>query len=332
MSLALQADESYQLKVEELLAAQGRQAPEFWQPGVCRELYVPVPEAEIRVFHSRPASAPDRRPIVLIPGWGTIPQGFQSFYEVIHGRAELFYLETREKNSSRILGRRPDLSVLRSARDIQAALEALGLAGGDFVLMGTCWGAAMILEGLIEGVLEAPTILLTDPMHTLWFSKWVLRWISPILPSFAVRLIRPLLRQALLGDMEDTVQKERTFAFVNSADIWKWKRSAEAARDFELYGRLSAVKRELFVINGTADKVHDQRHYPRIARELPEGRFLYLPVDESRRERMFAAVAMAFASVSCGDGLPPCLSCFERPVRKGSSGSSTSAADRRGAE
>ncbi len=315
MSLALEANESHQQEVEELLAAHGRQAPEFWQPGVCRELYIPVPEAEIRVFHSRPACEPDRRPIVLVPGWGTIPQGFQSFYEVIHGRAELFYLETREKNSSRIHARRPDLSVPRSARDIQAALEALGLAGRDFVLMGTCWGASLILEGLIEGVLEAPTILLTDPMHTLWFSKWVLRWISPILPSFVVQLLRPVLRQAMLGDMKDTVQKERTFAFVNSADIWKWQKSAEAARDFELYGRLSAVKRELFVINGTADKVHDQRHYPRIARELPGGRFLYLPVDESRRERMFAAVAMEFAALSASEGLPASLSRFEKPVR-----------------
>ena len=173
----------------------------------------------------------------------------------------------------------------------------------------------MILEGLLEGVLEAPTILLADPMHALWFSKWVLRWISPLLPSAAVQLLRPILRQALLGDMEDTVQKQRTFAFVNSADIWKWKKSAEAARDFELYGRLAAVKRELFVINGTADKVHDQRHYPRIALELPGGRFLYLPVEESRRERMFAAVALEFAAVSASDGLPAGLARFEKPVR-----------------
>lgn len=50
-----------------------------------------------------------------------------------------------------------------------------------------------------------------------------------------------------------------------------------AAREFELFGRLHAAGRELFVINGTSDKVHDRSHYPRIARELPGGRFLYLP-------------------------------------------------------
>jgi hypothetical protein len=316
MSLALQADEAYLRRVGELLGEDGQNAPPFGAPGVCREVYVPVPGAELRVYHCRPANPSARRPIVLVPGWGTIPEGFQGFYQGVHGQAELYYLETREKNSSRILGREPDMSVLRSARDIQLALQALGLAGKrDFVLLGACWGASMILEGLLSGELDAPTIILADPMHTLWFPKWVLRWISPLLPSGAVRLLRPILRQAMLGDMKESAQKQRTFAFVNSADIWKWKKSAEAAREFEVFGRLRAVGRELFVLNGTADKVHDQSHYPRIARELPGGRFLFMPVEESLRERMFAAVALQFARQSAAEGLPASLAGFEKQVR-----------------
>jgi pimeloyl-ACP methyl ester carboxylesterase len=314
LSQALQADEAHLRRAEELLGDGKRQAPELWAPGVCREVYIPVPGAEIRVYHCRPSAPAARRPIVLVPGWGTIPQGFQGFYETVHAKAELFYLETREKLSSR-LGRRPDMSVLRSARDIQAALQALGLAGKDFVLVGACWGASMILEGLLSGELDAPTVILADPMHTLWFPKWVLRWISPLLPAAAVRLMRPVLRQAMLGDMKESAQKQRTFAFVNSADIWKWKKSAEAAREFELFGRLQQVERELFVLNGTADKVHDQSHYPRIARELPGGRFLFVPVDESHRERMFAAVALQFAHQPAADGLPASLAGFEKKIR-----------------
>ncbi len=260
MRLALQADEAHLRRVGELLGQDRQAAPELWAPGVCREVYVPVPGAELRVYHSRPVNPSAPRPIVLVPGWGTIPQGFQGFYQGVHGQAELYYLETREKNSSRLLGSKPDMSVLRSARDIRLALQTLGLAGKDFVLLGACWGASMILEGLLAGELDAPTIILADPMHTLWFPKWVLRWISPLLPAGAVRLLRPILRQAMLGDMKRSVQKERTFAFVNSADIWKWKKSAEAAREFELFGRLAAVDRELFVLNGTTDKVHDQSH------------------------------------------------------------------------
>jgi pimeloyl-ACP methyl ester carboxylesterase len=320
LSSALTASAEQVRAVEALLRAAlddgGRDIPRFWEPGIGEQRYISVEDAEIRVLHFRPSRPQAVRPIVLVPGWGATPEGFQDFYAVVHGKAELFYLETREKGSSRILRPRADMSVKRSARDIQAALEALGLTGQrDFVLFGACWSGAILLQGLLEGSLEAPTIIAADPMHALWFSRWVLRYISPLLPTPAVRMLRPILLQTMVGDMKEPAQRQRVFAFVRGADIWKWKKSAEAARDFELFGTLSGVQEEVFVLNGTRDKVHDQRNYPRIARELAHGRFLYVPTDESRRERMFGSVALEFARVTARQGLPPSLSTHEKPIR-----------------
>ena len=323
-------------RVEAFLGPAPRNVPDFWEPGVGEIRYISVPGAEIRVIRVRPDHPrvrpdhprvrpdhprvrPERpealRPVVLVPGWGTTPEGFRGFYGPLHGKAELYYIETREKNSSRIRGRRPEMSPVRSALDIRTALDAAGLTGGDYILAGTCWGSALILEGMIRGCLDPPTALLADPMHTLWFNKAFLRWISPWIPAFAIRAVRPLLRQALVGDLKDGAQKQRTFDFIDGADVWKWKKSAEAAWDFELFGRLGAVKREVFVLNGTGDKVHDPRNYPRVAAELPGGRFLRMPLDEAYREGMFGAVALEFARVGAGDGLPAGLTEFERAVR-----------------
>ena len=315
-SRALEHEPEYRLRVDAFLDPVPDSAPEFWSPGIGREIYVPVPGAEIRVIHVQPRSPSACRPVVLVPGWGTSPEGFQGFYEPLHGKAEFLFIETREKASSRIRGHGPDMSVARAALDIRAALEAAGLAGRDFVLVGTCWGSAQILEGLIRGVLAAPTLLLADPMHTLWFSKWFLRRVSPLIPAAAIRVLRPILRQVLVGDLKEGAQKRRTFEFIDGADVWKWKKSAEAARDFEIFDRLGAVEREVFVLNGTGDKVHDPRNYPRIAAELPRGRFLYLPVDEALRERMFGTVALEFARGGSADGLPPLLAEFERQIRQ----------------
>jgi len=321
MSAALTASEQQVGAVEALLRqavsrANGRNIPRFWEPGVGQERCIPVEDAEIRAFHFRPARPQTARPIVVVPGWGATPEGFQELYAVLHGEAELYYLETREKASSRLLHRRADMSVSRSARDVQAALEALGLAGRrDFVLLGACWGGTIILRGLAEGSLRAPTIIVADPMHTLWFSRWVLRYVSPLLPLPVVHLLRPILLHGMLGDMKEPAQKRRMFQFVRSADVWKWKKAAEAARELELFGALSGIRKEVFVLNGARDKVHDQRDYPRIARELPRGRFLFLPAGESLRERLFGAVALEFARVSAAQGLPPSLAGFEKPVR-----------------
>jgi pimeloyl-ACP methyl ester carboxylesterase len=301
---------------EELLAAANRTAPLFWLPGVGEQVRVPVDGAELRVLHFPSRDADARRPVVMIPGFGATPDGFQDFYAVLAGRAELYYLETREKPSSRIMDRRMKMSVSRSATDVQQALSFLGLAGGrDFVLVAACWGSAIVLQGLIEGSLAAPTVLAADPMHTLWFPKWVLRWVSPLLPAPALLALRPMIARALLGDMQEQTQRRRAYTFAYSADPWKWKKSAEAAWDFDLYGRLSRIEQEVFVLNGTRDKIHDPRHYPRIAREMPRGRFIYLPAEEHDRERLFGVAALEFARVSAAEGLPRSLVPFEKKVR-----------------
>ena len=313
---ALSAPDEERAQVEELMTAADVQAPAFWQSGEGEEVAVPVDGAELRVFHFVSRDPAAHRPVVMVPGFGATPEGFQDFYAVLRDKAELFYLETREKSSSRITGRPVDMSVSRSARDIQQALSYLGLAGSrDFVLVAPCWGASIVLHGLIERSLDVPTVLVADPMHTLWFPKWVLRYVSPLLPSPLLLALRPFVARSLLGDMQEPTQKLRAYAFVYGADPRKWKKAAEAARDFELFGRLSCIGREVFVLNGTNDKIHDQRHYPRIAMEMPRGRFISMQTNERHRERLFGVAALEFARVSAGAGLPPSLRRFEKRLR-----------------
>lgn len=302
--------------VSALLASSAPDAPPFWESG--EHIRVPVGDAEIRVIHCMPGGAEARsgaravRPVVLVPGFGVIPEGFQDFYRAIHGRAEFFYVESREKASSR-LDRRADMSVPRMARDLSLVLEGIGLGQGrDFILAAVCWGATIVLEGLREGLLNAPTILACDPMHALWFPRWLLRWVTPLVPVPVVTALRPLVFRAMLGDMREPVQKQRVRDFVYRADVRKWKRAAEAARDVELMGRLEDVRQEVFVLNGTADKVHDPRVYPLIARAMPRGRFLYMGTGEENRERLFGTAALEFARVASRDGLPPALAPFEK--------------------
>jgi hypothetical protein len=312
----LSASEEDTRLVEERMRAAERPAPLFWEPGVGEEIWVAVQGAEIRVLHFPARDPAAHRPIVMAPGFGATPDGFQDFYAAVRDQAELYYLETREKPSSRILDRRTDMSVARSAHDIQQAFSFLGLAGTrDFVLVAPCWGAATVLEGLIQGCLDAPTVLVADPMHTLWFPKWLLRYVAPWIPSAALHVLRPLFARAMLGDMQEPTQKQRATTFVYGADVWKWKKSGAAARDFELFGRLAGIHREVFVLNGTADKIHDQRHYPLMAAEMPRGRFIYMPTGEENRERLFGVAALEFARVSAEDGMPPTLARFEKMIR-----------------
>ena len=205
----------------------------------------------------------------------------------------------------------------QKAKDVGDALKYLGLSDNrDFVLMGPCWGGAVILQGLMDKSIEAPTIVTVDPMHRLWYPQWMLNYIAPILPIWFIVLIKPLLKWLRLRKMTEKVQRQRAEDFIKEAVMWKWKKAAFQARHFELFGNLSKIDEEVFVFNATNDLIHDKRDYPKITRELQNGRFIYLETDESNRERIMGILGREFTQVSSIEGIPSIFTEFEKKLLK----------------
>jgi hypothetical protein len=313
----LQLEETLKTKInQELEKTDAPSTPKFWEMEETETHYIPIKDGEIRAFHIKPANPISKRPLVFIPGWGVVPPGFQNLYEVIHEKVELFYIETREKGSSHLNRKEAELTVSQKAEDITKAIDYFGLKDKDFVLQGACWGASVILEGVMKDILTAPTIVLQDPMNKLWFPFKFLEKMSKFIPVFLVKILKPILKFFALFGMKAKAQKERTKLFIDSADIWKWKNTFEACKNFRLLGRLGDIKKELFVFNGTTDRIHDQAFYPKIAQEIPNGRFIYLETDESRRERLAGLIAREFTKVTSEDGIPKSLAPYEKDLRK----------------
>ena len=303
-------------KVHDMLTATEKNVPYFWEIDTTERIYVPVDDGEILVYHIKPNNPISKRPLVFVPGWGGTGLGFMDFYEVIHDKVECYYIETREKRSSRMDRKKAKFDMSQKAKDIQDAINCLELDKKDFILYGTCWGSAIILQGLIDGTIEAPTIIANDPMHTIWFSKWFLRYISPMLPVFVVEMIRPIVKRLQLRGLKEETQRRRAELFADNAEIWKWKRAADSVKDFELFGNVSGITREVFVTNGTVDKIHDQVTYPKIAAEMPFARFIYLKTDESRRERLMGLVSLEFSKVTKTDEVPSSLRDLEKKLNR----------------
>lgn len=315
--LELMISDEQKLKVQEMLdSTVQEEAPFFWETANCREFYVPVDGGEIRIFHIKPDKVESKRPIVFIPGWGGLKEEFHDYYKSLHDRTELYYVETREKNSSRLHSKNAKMDMSQKAKDIKEVIKYLELEDVDFVLHGTCWGSSIMLQGLLDGTLNSPTILTHDPMHTLWFPKWILRYIAPILPAFVVRLLKPFLKWMQLKGMEEEVQRQRAEVFIKHADIKKWRKTAIAVKDFELFGNISGIKEPVVVTNGTTDKVHDQIDYPKIAKELPNGRFIYMETDESQREKLIGLMGYEFSKITKEEGIPQSLMQFEKDLNR----------------
>ncbi len=303
-------------RVQELIR-ETRRAPQvsFFDREYTTERYIPVDGGEIRCFHHTPSGPEGVRPVLFVSGWGTIPEGFSDFFNAVAGRIECFYLETREKNSSRIQRAGADFSMDQQARDIQTAAQHLGLSDRDFVLIGTCWGSTMIAHGLARGIIDAPTLVLFDPMYALWFPKWILNIIAPVTPNWFWTAVKPIGKRIATWGMKEKTQRKRLESFIDNATVWKWKRTALQARDENLYDLVGSIQQEVFIINGIQDHIHDNAHYPRLAHLMPKGRFFYMKADESQREFLMGMASLKLAKIRAEEDPPAVFREFEKKIR-----------------
>jgi pimeloyl-ACP methyl ester carboxylesterase len=290
-----------------------KDVPNLWEAPSVKSFYYPVENGEILVRHIKPANPISKRPVVFIPGWGAVPSGFQDFYNTIHERVECYYIETREKPTSRLVRSKTDMSMQQNGRDIQAFIdEIVKPRHADYVLCGTCWGSSMILRGLIDKTLTAPTIITLDPMYRLWFPRWMLRWIVPLTPATFWKLAVLPAITIIKRKMSPGRQRERSLLFIRSADIWKWRKASYAARHFNLLSEAEKIDTEVHVINGSRDEIHVPELYPEIARKIPKGRFYYMKTDQVKRERLMGLVALEFSKISKDDDIPEIFREFEK--------------------
>jgi hypothetical protein len=290
--------------------------PRFWEYEKRETIWVPTDDGdgEIRAFHIKPDNPISKRPILLVPGWAVPPITFEDFYKVMHNKYELYYVETREKSSSR-MKRFANFRMPQKAKDIGTAIKYFGLEGTDFILAGTCWGSAMIIQGLMDKTVDAPTIVLLDPMHYFAFSR-VITFIAPIIPIPILRLLKPILKKQRLEGMKEKRQLERVEAVLDDIVFWKWKRTGWQSRNFEMFGNLHKIDKEVIVVNATADYIHQTVNYPNVAHQIPKGRFLRLETTEDKREYIFGAITAEFAKVS-KDEFPESMKQFEVKIPRG---------------
>jgi len=311
------SSEEARKKLADLLEKEkNRSRPDFFDPVHTRELYIRGSGGSLRVLHHHPKGGQGIRPVVFLPGWGTRPEGFMDFLRVVSGVTECFYVETREKNSSRLPDKAAAMDMDRNGRDLQEVLRDLGLSEGkDFALLGTCWGSTVAAHALAGGFVTPPTAVLYDPMPRLWFPRLLLRYVVPFVPVPMWNLLRPVGRALALRGMREEIQRKRAEDFINGADLGKWKRAALSIGDYDLREVVPRISSEVSVFTGVPDKIHDQSHYPELTASIPRGRFFYLPVDESDREYLLGLIARELSGVSSEESIPGIFQEFEKKLR-----------------
>jgi pimeloyl-ACP methyl ester carboxylesterase len=250
--------------------------------------------------HPAPAAQPRSRagtlPVLFLPGWGGVIEGFADVIEHVDGDVDLFYLETREKGSSRV-SLDSGFSMQRIADDVAAAAAHLGLGEEGYVLMGSSFGASVALEALRSGgQLPRPAVtVLFEPMPRLWLPGGIVRTAGALLPLPLIRLLRPALKRLVLAGMKEEVQRRRAARVIENADLEKWRRAALSMADWHILDIAGGVNEPVAIVQASGDRFHDERVYPRIADAMPAATLYRLRVPESEREALMGRIASAYA-------------------------------------
>lgn len=247
------------------------------------------PEVSLRIITFTPPVNLNLPPIVLIPGLAGVIDSFKDLLIELTQRYRVYYLETREKGSSRI-SQPVGFSVSDIANDIPAVIQALGLADGSYILIGYSLGASSSAVLLGENKVHPKLAVLVEPSATFKWPKWLL-----FLAKYGVSLygvIKPFLkwymRSFRINTDEDMEIYEINCRNLDQADPRRLGATVRAISSFSIWGYLANIDVPCLVVGASKDKFHSHDEALTISKAIKGCKYFDL-VDNKRSHNEEAA-------------------------------------------
>lgn len=227
--------------------------------------------ARLRVLRWRAPSA-SGRPLVFIPGWVSVIEGWRDLLRELVPRRPIVYLDTREKSTAILDRPRLDGFRIRAmAVEVCTVLEQLGVDLRESVVSGSSLGASVLLEAMKSGRLRPHAAFLVGP--TCHFDFPLIARPVVWLPAASYHLMKHVvlwyLRTFRVDVEREPEQIRRYEQTLLPADPKRMKLSAQAVAGYRVWGGLEAVQTPVGVAYATTDRLHKAHVIERLLRELP---------------------------------------------------------------
>ncbi len=258
----------------------------------------------LRVMQFRPRNETAAGPLVFVPGFASSIHGWVDFLGEIVPLRPVYYLESREKSSALIEGKRlttEDFSIARMARDLVEACSKLGIEQSQMIVAGSSLGATTLIEALKHGRLRALAGFMIGPNSDFkapWFIKGLL-----FLPADTYHLVKHFVLWYLKNFMVDAVrepeQMQRYRDTLLNADPRRLKKTAQSAIGYTIWQDLETVTVPVAVTLASTDKLHTEQNIQQLTRSLLRATIIRC---ESNKYMHSAAMAGDFERYVAGLG------------------------------
>ena len=271
-------------------------------PGAnAEELFVEVaPNISVRVLRWVPAdsSAASLVPTVVVPGWGSVFEGWRPLLTEWVSRRPIVYIETREKKSARITRkvRRDDFEMRHHGHDVAAVLGKLGIDSAEVDWFSSSLGATLLIDAYQNDVLAGRSSILLAPNPDFEFPLWARILLKMPLPKF----IHPALVRFAVWIVERRTKEEgqriRYRRALLSQDLERLLLSSRANIRYSLPQDLSNASVPCAVMTASSDTLHGMDKVLDIVDRLPNAVLIEVPSNQYAHEADVLAEIEEFQS------------------------------------
>ena len=237
----------------------------------------------LRVITFLPAQQEDNPDVVFVSGWISKPVAWRDVLREMTRDFRVFYIETREKISSRILGN-VSFGVDSIGEDLVQLIPRLGIRPDRYILMGSSLGATAILNAVTALHPQPKALVLVAPNAEFRIPRWGLWLIRPFPPRLYL-IFKPFakwyLRNFRLDLTVDYAQYEKYSNSLDAADPWKLKKAVLALAKYTIWEKLGAITCPVLIVGASKDKLHEPENLKKMTSLLPNAK--YIDLETNRR-------------------------------------------------
>ena len=240
----------------------------------------------------------DSGTVVMVPGWGSLFEGWRPLVTEWVKSRHLIYIETREKASSRFNRRisKDDFSIERHSKDIAAVLEALDVDQRNIDWYSSSLGATLLIDAFEKGDLDGRSSVLLAPNPDFRFPLWSRMIIYSPLPMVAFRKMVGFVAWVVNRRTKEEGQKVRYRRALLAQDVPRMLFSARWNLGYRLPEDLSNIDVPCAVMTATSDTLHDFGKVERIAGSIPNCKMISVPSNQYAHEPLVLSEIEDFQS------------------------------------
>ena len=242
-------------------------------------------DLSLRVFIWEPVKKSSKIPILMVPGWGSVFEGWRPLVsEWVQGR-KIIYIETREKSSAIFDNKmkQKDFIISEYIEDIEKIIEKLQRENeldDNFHLFSSSLASTIIIHGLQEKKISGKSSIFLAPNQKFRFPLWAKILIKLPLPKFTLKWLIKIAIWAVERKVEEEGQKIRYRRTLLSQNYERIRYSARYLMGYSLPEDLSNIEIPCAILTAESDKLHGMKDVEFISRKVTNMSVISIPSNQ----------------------------------------------------